>query len=136
MHDIERYGIGKSELATWRDARQATLLFAAHGESVTLTLLADGLVTGRHTVPANHFAEALSSYAHWWQTGSKTGANVQQRSFVTAYDIAGQGVDPGVAPHPGPRGFPGENYLLHQLAKSFVALVNPAREQGLGQERG
>lgn len=123
MHDIERYGIGKSELATWRNAKHATLLFAPRGEVVLLTLLADDLLIGRITIGAGQFGEVLSHYGQYWHAGS---GGTQERSFVSAYGIAGQGVDVPIGPHPGPRGFPGENYLVHQLAKSFVAIANVA----------
>jgi hypothetical protein len=122
VHDIERYGIGKSELATWRNAKYATLLFMPRGEVVTLTLLADDLLIGRHTIGAGQFGEALAAYGQFWHAG--TGPNEQQHSFVTAFGIAGQGVDVPIGPHPGPKGFPGENLLVHTLARTFVAIAN------------
>jgi len=123
VHDIERYGIGKSELAAWRNAKHATLLFSPRGEVVMLTLLADDLLIGRVTISAGQFGEALAIHGQYWHAGPG-GTKPQEHSFVTAMGIAGQGVDVPIGPHPGPKGFPGENYLLHQLAKSVIAIAN------------
>jgi hypothetical protein len=122
VHDIERYGIGKSELAAWRNAKHATLLFAPRGELVMLTLLADDLLIGRHTIGAGQFGEALAGYGQYWHAGS--GANAAERSFVTAYGIAGQGVDVPVGPHPGPKGFPAANALVHAQLRLFATIAN------------
>jgi hypothetical protein len=131
VHDIERYGIGKSELATWRNAKHATLLFAPRGEEVTLTLLADDLLIGRHTIGAGQFAEALAGYAGYWHAGSKPGgANAQQRSFVTAYNIAGQGSDTPIVPHTPPKGYPVANYLIHEMLGKFVTIASELPERG------
>lgn len=125
MHDIERYGIGKSELALWRNARQATLLFAPNGDVVTLTLLGDELLIGRHTVPASQFAEALAGYAGYWHAGAgAAGANAKERSFVSAFAIAGQGVEPGIPPHTPPKGYPGANFLVHSQLRAFVTIAS------------
>ncbi|MEO6774768.1 MAG: hypothetical protein ABI467_17465 [Kofleriaceae bacterium] len=125
MHEIEGYGIGKSELATWRDARHATLLFAPRGETVTLTLLADDLLIGRHTVAATQFAEAIAGYSRYWQSGANApGANVKERSYVTAYAAAGQGVDTGIPPHTPPKGYPAANVLVHAQLRAFVTIAS------------
>lgn len=131
MHDIERYGIGKSELTTWRNAKHATLLFAPRGDEVTLTLLADDLWVGQHTVGAGQFAEALAGYAGLWHSGAgAAGAGAKERSFVSAFSIAGQGVDTPVVPHTPPKGFPGMNYLVHQQMRAVVTVVTESPERG------
>lgn len=122
MHEIEGYGIGKSELASWRDAKRATLLFAPHGDVVTLTLLADELLLGRHTVPATQFAEAIAHYSRFWQSGA-SGAHAQERSYVTAFGTKGQGVEPGIVPHTPPKGFPGANFIVHEAARALVMIA-------------
>jgi len=125
VHDIERYGIGKSELASWRNAKRATLLFAPRGEVVTLTLLADDLLIGRHTVGTGQFAEALAGYAGFWHAGGAAGgANAQERSFVSAFAIAGQGVDPQLPPHTPPKGYPAANFLIHTQLQAFVTIAS------------
>ncbi|HET9990583.1 MAG TPA: hypothetical protein VFQ65_18770 [Kofleriaceae bacterium] len=131
MHDIERYGIGKSELAAWRNAKHATLLFLPRGEGVTLTLLADDLLIGRHTVGTGQFADALASYAGFWHAGGAAGgANAQARSFVSAFGIAGQGVEPGLPPHTPPKGYPTANFLIHTQLQAFVTLASQTERGG------
>lgn len=126
MHDIERYGIGKSELAAWRDAKHATLLFASDGDSVMLTLVADEGLIGRHVVPANMVAEVLAGYAHFWQSGAKPGANEVQRSFVTGWSTKGQGTDVPIVPHTPPKGYPPVNFLVHQQIRTYINLAREA----------
>lgn len=126
MHDIERYGVGKNELAAWRDAKQATLLFASNGDSVMLTLVADEGLIGRHVVPTNMVAEVLAGYAHFWQSGAKPGANEVQRSFVTGWSIKGQGNDTPIVPHTPPKGFPPVNFVVHQQIRTYINIANEA----------
>jgi hypothetical protein len=129
VHEIEGYGIGKSELATWRDAKRATLLFAPRGEEVTLTLLADELLLGRHTVPATQFAEAIAHYSRFWQSGA-SGVNAKERSYVTAFGTKGQGVEPGIVPHTPPKGFPAANFIVHESLRALVAIASETPERG------
>ena len=124
MHDIERYGIGKSELSQWRNAKRATLLFAPRGEVVTLTLVADEAVLARHTVNASQFAEALAGYAQLWHSGAPAGTNPPERSFVRLYDAKGQGVEPTLPPHGPPKGMPPVTWMMHQQLQLFAAAVN------------
>jgi hypothetical protein len=124
VHEIEGYGIGKKELTAWRDAKHATLLFAPRGETVLLTLLADDLLIGRHTVLATNFGEVIGSYSRYWQSGGKGAPNAQQRSLVTAFSIAGQGVDTPVVPHTPPKGYPVANFLIHDMLGKFVTIAS------------
>lgn len=125
MHDIERYGIGKSELAQWRSAKRATLLFAPRGEVVALTLMADEQVIGRHTVSATQFAEALAGYAQIWHAAAPAGgANAAERSFVTVFGTRAQGVEPTLPPHGPPKGYPPVNYMIHEQLRLFSACEN------------
>lgn len=129
MHDIERYGIGKSELSQWRNAKRATLLFAPRGDVVALTLMADEQVVGRHTVEAANFAEVLAGYAQVWHSAAPP--NATERSFVSAFGIAGQGVEPGLPPHGPPKGYPPVNFMIHEQLRLFSACENE-----IGPERG
>ena len=130
MHDIERYGIGKNELAMWRDAKHATLLFAPRGDMVTLTLLADDLWVGQHTVARasspKHSPDMQACGTRAPEPQERTRRNdlrdgVRDRGPGCGYS--------GRAAHAA-EGFPGVNYLAHQQMRAVVTLVTASPERG------
>jgi hypothetical protein len=129
VHDIERYGIGKSELALFRNAKRATLLFVPRDNEVSLTLLADDVMIGRHTVAAGEFPEVLAGYAHVWN-GAAGGTNAKERSFVSVMGTKGQGVDTNLPPHGPPKGYPPANYMVHEQLRVFATIANQTPERG------